>query len=277
MRKKPTKGTLGWAWLLLGASLLSLPTTGAGQAAPPAGTPKASELRIGIAPVYPPIAMKEDGQLKGVEVDFANQLSKDLKVKVTFVELPWDGLIPALNDNRIDVIMSGMSITPKRSEEVAFTHPYLRVGQMVLIRRADYSKFRAGATMNAPTARVGFQTGTTGEAYARANLTHAQLQAFPTPEAGIAALRAGQIDFFIHDAPTVWRVSGGFERKDPELMGRYRLLTKEELAWAVRKGDTSLLDRLNGILQTWKKNGEIEHVLDRWIPVRKVTIDKPAH
>jgi ABC-type amino acid transport substrate-binding protein len=54
---------------------------------------------------------------------------------MAFVELAWEELIPALKGDRIDVIMSGMSVTPVRQHRVRFVQPYLRVGQMAIIRR----------------------------------------------------------------------------------------------------------------------------------------------
>ncbi|MBI1815390.1 MAG: transporter substrate-binding domain-containing protein [Deltaproteobacteria bacterium] len=235
-----------------------------------------TDLRVGIAPVYPPLAFKDHGELKGVEADFAHMLAPDLKIKVTLVELTWDELIPALVDGRIDVIMSGMSITEERSKLVTFTQPYLRVGQMALIRRADYNRYRDYATFDLPATRVGYHTDTTGELYVRRKLAHATLRGFDSPEAGIAALRAGDIDVFIHDAPTIWRVTGGFEKKDPELIGRYRMLTEEYLAWAVRKGDEPLRERLNSTLLHWQNTDQVETELDKWIPVRKVSLDLKA-
>ncbi len=190
----------------------------------PAPVPPA-EIRVGIAPIYPPLAFKEDGQIKGIEVDFTRQLSLDLGVKFVLVELPWDDLIPALRAGRIDVIMSGMSVTDERSKLVSFTDWYVRAGQMALIRRTDYEKLRKPGSMDLPTSRVGFQTNSTGELYARQNLTKAKLKGYPTLDAGIEALRAKQIDFFVYDAPAIWRIRGQLRDQYPDLTGRYTPLT----------------------------------------------------
>ena len=240
--------------------------------AAPSPVPPPAELRVGIAPIYPPLAFKEKGKLAGIEVDFAHQLGLDWSTKVIFVELPWDDLIPALRDRRIDVIMSGMSETPERSELVSFTDWYIRAGQMALIRRSDYDKFRKQNSMNLPTTRVGFQTNSTGEQYARQELTKAKLIGYPTLEDGIKALRAKKIDFFVYDAPAIWRIRGQLREQYPDLIGRYEPLTEEHLAWAVRKDDIVLRDRLNAELTKWKNDGELELVLDHWIPVRKMTV-----
>ncbi|HVO24504.1 MAG TPA: ABC transporter substrate-binding protein [Candidatus Margulisiibacteriota bacterium] len=239
--------------------------------APPVQAPPA-EIRVGIAPIYPPLAFKENGQLKGIEVDFAHQLSLDLGQKFVLVELPWDDLIPALRAGRIDVIMSGMSVTEERSKLVSFTDWYVRAGQMALIRRKDYEKLRKPGSMDLPTSRVGFQTNSTGELYARQNLTKAKLKGYPTLDAGIEALRAKQIDFFIYDAPAIWRIRGQLRDQYPDLTGRYTPLTDEHLAWAVRQDDPTLRDNLNAELQHWKKDGYLESILDHWIPVRKITV-----
>jgi polar amino acid transport system substrate-binding protein len=228
---------------------------------------------VGVAPIYPPFVFKEGDQLAGVEIEFARQLESALGVKVEIQEYLWEDLIPALADKRIDVAMSGISITDRRKHLVAFTEPYLRVGQMALIRAADITRFADAAALNAPEVRIGVHLNTTGQAYARQHLSKAKIKAYTSIDDAIEALRAKEIDVFIHDAPTVWRIRGRERDKYPDLMGRYRLLTDEYLAWAVRKDDDALRARLNGVLAQWEDGGTIEEVLDRWIPVRKITVE----
>jgi ABC-type amino acid transport substrate-binding protein len=234
---------------------------------------KPAALRAGIAPVYPPLAFKADGKLQGVEPEFAEALQKDLHQPVKLVELEWNDLIPALVDGRIDIIMSGMSITKQREQSVTFVYPYMATAQMALIRAADYDRLRDQALMKDPGIRVGFQTNTTGEDYARAELSKAELRGFPSLDDGIAALRKGEIDYFIYDAPVVWGIHGQGTKQNADLKGLYRPLTEEQLAWAVRKDDTKLRARLSNIVKRWRLNGFIQSVLDRWLPVRKLTID----
>jgi ABC-type amino acid transport substrate-binding protein len=269
MRRLPSR--LVTAGLILVAGTALVGCAGMSRSSASRGLPK--ELRVGTATNYPPLAFKADGQMQGVEVDFAQKVAQDLGVKVSLIETPWDDLIPALEKGQIDVIMSGMSITEARSERVQFTVPYLNVGQMALIRRADYERLRDRDAMEQPSARVGFLSATTSEAYARRHLPAATLIGYSSPEAGVAALRGGVIDFYVQDAPTIWRITGNLAGEYPDLMGRYRPLTAEYLAWAVRKDDDEVLTRLNALLLRWEQNGEIGTVLDRWIPVRKIAID----
>lgn len=244
----------------------------------PALAADTAPLRVGIAPNYPPLAFKEDGQLEGIEVDFAKRLGPALGRQVVLVETPWDDLTKALlEDKTIDVVMSGTSITEKRRQRVDFTKSYLDIGQMVLIRDADYAQLRNAAALDKPTVRVGFISNTTSQHYAQKHLTHAKREGFEDADAGVAALRANTIDAFICDAPAVWRVTGGLLSKETQLRGLYTPLTKEELAWAVRKGDDALRQELDAVLVKWKKDGTIDDVLDDWITVKKTTIEVKPH
>jgi polar amino acid transport system substrate-binding protein len=241
--------------------------------APP---PLVSELRIGMWLGYAPLAMKQNGEPQGVEVELAQKVGAALGRRTRIVELGWDDLIPALRDGRIDIIMSGMSITEDRERLVSFCEPYMHIGQMALIRAADDEKYRDLAAIDQAKTRIGFQSETTGEYFARGKFTHAKLVGFKTIEPGIAALRKKKIDLFIHDAPTIWRVTGGFKSTEKQLTGRYELLTDESLAWAVRREDSDLHDQLNGLVEKWQADGEIDQVLDHWIRVRKHRLPPPG-
>jgi ABC-type amino acid transport substrate-binding protein len=269
--RRPMLAVGTYTLILLTALTLSA-GSGAAADAPANGAP-GSTLRVGIATNYPPMAFKQDGQITGVEADFAALLGKALDVKISLVETPFEELIPSLQKGQIDVIMSGMSITNDRKKLVAFTNPYTTISQMALYRAADAARFRKRAALDASTLRVGVVNGTTGEQYARKNHPHVQVKGFDSVDAGVAALRQGDVDIFVHDAPAIWRVTGGLESPERELTGFYEPLTEEHLAWAVRKqGAGALRGRLNTVLAKWKKHGQVESVLDRWITVRKQLI-----
>ena len=233
----------------------------------PSGTILKSQFRIGISPDYMPLAYKDPAAgLVGVEVDFANQLGKDLGKSIVFVETPFPELIPSLLEERIDIIMSGMSITREREKLVSFTDSYATIGQMALVRAKDRSAFPNVQSFSQLTSKVGFVRDTTGEIAAKAFFPRATLLPQSTIDIGIAALRKGEIEVFIHDAPTVWRISGNPNEK--ELAGLYWPLTKEPLAWAVRKDDESLHFALNRELQQWKVSGSLKETLSRWVTLR---------
>jgi len=226
----------------------------------------ASPLRVGVSTRYPPVAFQKDGQLDGLEVDLARAVGEGIGKPIKFEVMEFDDLIPALQAGKIDVIMSGMSVTAAREQKVAFAEPYMRVGQMALIRADDFSKFVDPDGLNASGTKVGFVEGTTGARYVAASLPKPTKVAFEGADEGVAALRAGSIDVLIHDAPTIWRVS--LDPKERELLALYEPRTEEYLAWGVAKNNTNLKAALDGFVRQWKDDGRMDAAVNRWIPVR---------
>ncbi|MEZ4334919.1 MAG: transporter substrate-binding domain-containing protein [Myxococcota bacterium] len=223
-------------------------------------------LRVGVAPSHPPVVFEQDGELMGIEIDLAQALGAQLRRRVAFVRIDESQPLAALERGEVDVVMSGLSITPEREDRVLFAAPYMRAGQLALIRSADIGRFGRVHTLRRPGARVGFEYGTAGERFVATELTRASSFGFEDVAEGIRSLRAGRIDFFIHDAPTIWRLAGDPAQRD--LHGLYQLLTHEEIAWAVRRGDGALKTRLDAAVAAWQQDGQIERIVDRWIPVR---------
>jgi polar amino acid transport system substrate-binding protein len=248
---------------------------GAGPVSSVQASPAEEVLRVGTTGTYPPFTFKKDGELQGIEIDFARALATELGRKLELVEVALPDLIGGANAGRIDVIMSGVSITKERAERIAFTKPYLQVGQMMLVRDKDVLRFRDRESIDADGVRIGVERATTGSKFAHRELRKAEILEFANKDDGLSALRAGNVDVFLHDAPFVWLVTGSPQNPNEQLSGVYTPLTDEHLAWAVRKGDTQLLARLDEIVAEWKQNGKIERILDTWIKVRKISIPLP--
>lgn len=225
-----------------------------------------SVMRVGLTANYPPLAEKVNGELQGLEIDLAREIGKDLSKRVVFVEIPWERLIASLYEGEIDVIMSGMSVTDARRQQVAFSEPYMRIGQMAIIRVQDLRKLGSVSALLAASVDVGFEEGTTGGDFVKANMSNARPTGLASVEQGVAALRSRIIDVFVHDAPTAWRI--GSDPAYQDLIGLYWPLTEEYLAWAVRKSDVSLLQALNGEIAAMRSDGRLVQLTRRWIKVK---------
>lgn len=226
-------------------------------------------LRVGVDPTYPPMVFDQDGEIVGIEADLARGLGERLGRRIVFERFEGEALLEALERGQLDVVMSGLSITPERADRVRFAAPYMDSGQLALIRSADLGRFGRIHTIRRAGARVGYEHGTSGERFVATELTRATSFGFDDVDSALRSLRAGRIDYFVHDAPTVWRIAGDLQQRD--LHGLYQRLTQEELAWAVRRDDAALASLLDAAVAAWQRDGEIEKVVDRWIPVR-VTI-----
>ena len=226
----------------------------------------AGVLRAGVSADYPPLIFERDGQFVGIEADNALAVGEIIGRKVSLVNMPFDKLMPALLAGEIDVIMSGFSVTAKRSEQVIFTDSYMVVGQMAILHRDKIASFAQPWAVYREGVRIGVEPGTTGAAYAERELKDAEIKFYQDSSAAFAALRGDQIDLYIHDAPTSWQLAT--TRENADLISLYSPMTEEMLAWAVRPGDDVLAGELNRALAVMKSNGTLQYILNRWIPVR---------
>lgn len=96
-------------------------------------------------------------------------------------------------------------------------------------------------------------------------LREAEVIFYKDSEAAFAGLRNDEIDLYIHDAPTSWQLDSSTENGD--LISLYRSLTHEQLAWAGRSDDEQFAALLNDALNALKRNGTLQYIFNRWIPV----------
>lgn len=89
----------------------------------------------GIDPNYPPFAYVDEktGEPAGFDVDSLNWIARQMGFEVTHKPLNWDGIIPALLANQLDMVCSGMSITPERAKMVQFSDPYWQVNRVFVV------------------------------------------------------------------------------------------------------------------------------------------------
>jgi len=221
-------------------------------------------LRVGVCPDYPPVIFKTNGLMAGIEADLAAMAATHLRTRLEYVELPFDDLIPALKAHKVDVVMSGMPDTDYRRTHVRFTEPYMTIGQMALVRAADYHRFKSGKALYDKQTRAGYIRGTTGELFANKNLAGVCLP-FNSADEGLAALTVGSIDVMIDDAPFAMQAA----HNNPAFKTLGWLLTDEHLAWALPKDQAydSLYNELNSFLRQAKQRGDVRRVINRYLDV----------
>jgi polar amino acid transport system substrate-binding protein len=256
---------MNWAirtlMLAAGSALLAgCATQSAPQAAGPAPDP--TILRVGVTPNAPPMIFKEGG-LVGAEADLAQALGHALGRKIVFVEEKWESLIDSLCDNRIDIIMSPTTITLARSYRIAFSDPYLNVGQMALTRSGETYNYVLNLAAQAKRG-IGVKPGTTADLLVRQEMPGVARKYFPDGETAAEALLKQKVDLFISDSPMIWYLAGHYEAKGLSVIPI--MLSQEQLGWGVRRGDTELLKQVNAFLGKAQTSGELSRILGRWMP-----------
>jgi polar amino acid transport system substrate-binding protein len=232
----------------------------------------AATLRVGVTTTSPPFVFKQSGEIVGLDAEMAREFARFIGKTPRFVELEWDDQIPALLDNRIDIIMSGMSITNMRKMSIAFSQPYYRSGLMAMVRKSEANRFPVdfyGLLGQAPAMRFGVVKGTTGEAYVNDNFQSAQrVTAYETTREALDALLTpvlvNRIDVFIQDGPILLMLLA--ENRSADLTVLPSPLTDEYLAWGMRKTDPGLKESADRFLESIAKSGQLESIVKRWLP-----------
>ena len=123
-------------------------------------------FKAALEPTFPPFDTTDSsGKLTGLDVDLINAIAEDQGFTVKWENLQFDGLIPALQAGNIDIIASGMSITPEREKQVDFSDPYYDSGLVVAV--ASDNNTIKGEDDLTPDMKVAVQIGTTGAAEAQ--------------------------------------------------------------------------------------------------------------
>ena len=248
------------AWITLAGCIPAVTKT-----ATPGPVQNENVLRVGVSTNAPPLIFRQNERITGLEADFARELATYLGKSLHFVELKWEKQVTALLDNKIDIIMSGMTKTALRQARVTFSTPYFRSGQMALIRMKDAASFRTGFYSIKDDVAIGAVKDTTGEYFVLEQFGDNKTISFSKSTAAVEALIKGEIDIFIHDAPVIMYL--GSENETRRVTPVYSLFTEEYLAWAVRKDDQRLLDAANTFLQEIHKTGRLKQMIQRWIPL----------
>lgn len=227
--------------------------------------PGKAPLRVGISANAPPFVFKNGGNVEGLEIDFARQFGAYLDREVKFVELAWSSQIPTLEKGEIDIIMSGMTITKKRSYRVTFSKPYMRTGQMLLVRADQRRLFSSGIySLMGNEPHIGTIENTTGDKFITSTITRPRLSRFGTSQEAVDALAKGEIDVLVHDGPIVCHWAATYEKT--QLAPILQHATEEYLGWAVNRNNPELLAKANDFIVNASNNQALQKTIKRWIP-----------
>lgn len=222
-------------------------------------------LRVGVSANAPPLIYKKDKKITGLESSLALQLAEYLGKDVSFVEVPWNKQFEYLQDGKTDIVMSGLTITRERGYLVDFTTPYLRSGQIMLVRLEDRLKFSTGITsLIGTTYRIGTVHDTVSDLFITSSITDANEVSFKTSREAVAALIKKDIDVFVYDAPIICYYAA--IHQSDKLVPILVMGTEEYLGWAVQKNNTELLQQANLFLDTMRKDGRLNEEIKFWIP-----------
>ena len=223
----------------------------------------ADTLRVGTHPTFAPFEFLDSSSREyvGFDMDMIREIGKRMNVEVEFVNMGFDGLIPALMTNNIDIVVSGVTITEERKKRVDFCEPYYQTGQGLMIRVGDEAKYQKIEDLHNKTIAV--QIGTTGAEVAK-GIPGTKIKAFNTSAEAFMDLKMNGSDVVITDRPVIGyflvtnaRAAKGLKRQPMQFDSEY-------FGFAVKKGNTELRDKVNAAMKSMKDDGTYDKIYAKW-------------
>ncbi len=221
----------------------------------------AGKIIIGTSSGWPPFEMynTSSGEFYGFDIDLCELVAKHLNVTIEWRDLNFDLLIGSLTAGSIHMIAAAMFITPERLEQVAFSIPYIRTSEIVVVKSNSTLTIENLTELEGYT--VGVQTGT-AEDYEIQDLIDAGydiiIQRYTDPAVLFAALDAGTIDVAYVDEPVFKLYSTLY------LLKVIFTVPAPPTALAVRKTDTDLLSVVNTVILNAYASGELDALIEKW-------------
>ena len=224
----------------IGAALLA----GCGASGP-------DTLKMITQATFPPYEFLREQDVVGIDVEICRAVAQKLGRGFQSETVDFDSIIPAVISGKADLAAAGITVTEDRKKIVDFSIPYVKTGIVVISRKS--SPFTEVAQLKGR--RIGVQGGTTSETYVLKQLGQEPART-RSPDEAVADLKSGRNDFVITDADPAKNIV----KDEPDLQAS-GLITSEEYAIAIRKGQPELLKAINETIIELKANGK----LAKWI------------
>jgi polar amino acid transport system substrate-binding protein len=234
---------------------------------------KAGELVIGTSGAQPPMtAVTQKGEIIGLDADIAREMAAAFGVKVKFKILPFADLLPALEAGQVDMILSGMTITPTRNRKVVFVGPYLVSGKGILTLSDRYAALQQATGLNAPEVSIAALKDSTSQKYAEALMSKANLIPTASYDEAIALLLKKKVDVVVADYP--FCALTAYRYQDKGLLAGKAPLSFEPLGIAMPE-DTLMVNWVQNFLILLQGNGQLPEMHKKWLTGGKWVDDLP--
>lgn len=221
------------------------------------------ELVVGTAADMPPLNMTlKDGKIVGMEVDIAAQMASEIGVKLTLKPMPFNDLLPALEAGQVDLILSGMTMTPLRNTRVAFAGPYFGSGKSVLIKQEKVASLQNTEMMNDPAVTVAALRGSTSQLFVERFAPKAKLVPTDSYDQAIAMVLDGRVLAMVADYP-ICNVSV-YRYRDKGLTTLKSPLNYEPIGIALSPADPLLLNWAQNFVTVLINSGELSALQRKW-------------
>ena len=221
------------------------------------------ELRVGMSGSQPPLNMSDTrGQIIGLEVDIMKTLADSMGLELKYVTMPFAELLPALEQGSVDLVISGMTITPERNARVAFAGPYFISGKSVLTKSETIARVTETTTLDDPNRTYAALAGSTSEEFVREVLPKAKLVLTEDYDTAVAMVINDEVEAMVADFP-ICKISV-LRNPDAGLSTLATPFTIEPLGIALPADDPLFLNLVENYLNTLEGTGLLTAFKAKW-------------
>ena len=221
-------------------------------------TVETGKLIMSTNAAFPPYEMTDDsGNVVGIDAEIAGAIADKLGLELVINDMEFDGAMLAVQNNSADVMLAGLSYREDRDQVMDFTDSYATGVQVVIVKEgSDVTLDNLGEQL------IGTQRATTGNIYCTDDYGEDHVIAYDDGIVAVQDLLNGKVDAVVIDkAPAQEFVSA-----NPGLVILDTEYANEDYAIGVAKGNTALVDAVNGALAELTADGTIQSIIEKYIP-----------
>jgi polar amino acid transport system substrate-binding protein len=221
------------------------------------------ELRIGLSGDQPPLNMtNKSGEIIGLEVDLMNALARSMGMNPKFVVKPFADLLPALDRGDVDLVISGMTITPERNARFAFAGPYFISGKSVLTKSETIANVDSVTKLDDPARTYAALAGSTSEMFVRSVLPQAKLVSTQDYSSAVQMVLNDEVEAMVADFPICQLAV--LQHPEAGLSTLIQPFTIEPLGIALPADDPLLVNLIENYLNTLENSGLLTQFKAKW-------------
>ena len=207
---------------------------------------------------FPPYEFHDGDSIVGIDAEIAKAIADELGMELEIEDIAFDSIIPEIVSGKADMGLAGMTVTEDRMQSVDFSDTYAKASQKIIV--TEDSEIASPDDLKGVI--VGVQLGTTGDIYVSdLEADGTTVERYSKGFEAVQALSQGKIDAVVIDGEP----AKTFVAETEGLKILEESFTDEEYAIAVKKGNTELLEKINGALKTLKDNGTLDEIVAKYI------------
>jgi polar amino acid transport system substrate-binding protein len=232
---------------------------------------ESGKLVVGTSGTMPLMSEKlMTGELAGFDIDMAKAMAETMGVELELKVLPFDELISAIENGKVDMVISNMTMTVERNMRVAFAGPYFVSGKCLVTKEQDIAKADEPDDLKEKDASIAVVKGTTSENFVKELLPESRRVPVQNVDKGINMVAKGEVNAFLTDFPICLSVMKRFP--DSGFQSVVSLLTYEPIGIALPANDPLLANLAENFIERADQVGLIQGLGLKWFGEARLTV-----